>query len=41
MIKILENKIALVTGTSHGLGKRILTVLDESGAKGLGFDSIV
>jgi len=41
MIKILENKIALVTGTSHGLGKRILTVLDESGAKGLGFDSVV
>ena len=40
MSKILENKIALVTGSSHGLGKRILAFFDASGAKGLGFDTV-
>ena len=40
MSMILENKIALVTGSSHGLGKRILAFLDASGAKGLGFDTV-
>ena len=40
MSRILENKIALVTGSSHGLGKRILAALDASGVKGLGFDTI-
>ena len=40
MTKILEKKVALVTGSSHGLGKRILAFLGASGAKGLGFDTV-
>ena len=38
MDKLLQGKIALVTGSSRGLGKSIVSLLKESGASGLGVD---
>ena len=38
MEQLLEGKVALVTGSAHGLGRRIVDLFRQSGAVGLGVD---
>ena len=38
MEQLLEGKVALVTGSAHGLGRRIADLFRQSGAVGLGVD---
>jgi len=38
MEQLMEGKVALVTGSSHGLGKRIVSLFQQAGAVGLGVD---
>ena len=38
MERLMEDKVALVTGSSNGLGKRIVSLFQQAGAVGLGMD---